>query len=69
MQKKLKNEEFKLTREQLDLFAPSKINTILMNKEKLLKEIDGMLLPNTSLISSINNKLLSDELSYDTRLM
>ncbi|KAH9687645.1 ATP-dependent DNA helicase [Citrus sinensis] len=54
-----------LTEQQVEAYTLLEIETIMLKMGKSLRDIDGMPLPNSSLIRDSGNRLVNEELDYD----
>ncbi|WOG91187.1 hypothetical protein DCAR_0310435 [Daucus carota subsp. sativus] len=64
--KRFNNKELKLTEEQVEAYTLVELETLMQKSGKSLRDIDGMPQPNTSLLSDSSNRLVNEELDYDT---
>ncbi|XP_063936287.1 uncharacterized protein LOC108226331 [Daucus carota subsp. sativus] len=64
--KRFNNKGLKLTEEQVEAYTLVELETLMQKSGKSLRDIDGMPQPNTSLLSDSSNRLVNEELDYDT---
>ncbi|XP_052297322.1 uncharacterized protein LOC127902450 [Citrus sinensis] len=63
--KKFRLKDLQLTEQQVEAYTLLEIETIMLKMGKSLRDIDGMPLPNSSLIRDSGNRLVNEELDYD----
>ncbi|KAH9698190.1 ATP-dependent DNA helicase [Citrus sinensis] len=63
--KKFRLKDLQLTKQQVEAYTLLEIETIMLKMGKSLRDIDGMPLPNSSLIRDLGNRLVNEELDYD----
>lgn len=63
--KKLGLKNLKLTEQQIEAYTLFEIESILLKMGKSLRDIDGIALPDSSLIKDLGNRLVNEELDYD----
>ncbi|XP_062085732.1 uncharacterized protein LOC133791836 [Humulus lupulus] len=63
--KRFRMNDLKLTKQQVEAYTLFEIESIMLKMGKSLKDIDGMPLPNPSLIRDSGNRLVNEELDYD----
>ncbi|KAK9174942.1 hypothetical protein WN944_026946 [Citrus x changshan-huyou] len=63
--KKFRLKDLQLTKQQVEAYTLLEIETIMLKMGKSLRDIDGMPLPNSSLIRDSGNRLVNEELDYD----
>ena len=57
--------DLQLNEEQVEAYTLFEIEGIMLKMGKSLKEVDGMPLPNSSLMRDSGNRLVNEELDYD----
>ncbi|XP_062075050.1 uncharacterized protein LOC133779064 [Humulus lupulus] len=63
--KRFRMNGLKLTEQQVEAYTLFEIESIMLKMGKSLKDIDGMPLPNPSLIRDSGNRLVNEEIDYD----
>ncbi|KAK9190000.1 hypothetical protein WN943_018600 [Citrus x changshan-huyou] len=63
--KRFRLKDLQLTEQQVEAYTLLEIETIMLKMGKSLRDIDGMPLPNSSLIRDSGNRLVNEELDYD----
>ncbi|KAH9703741.1 helitron like n domain-containing protein [Citrus sinensis] len=63
--KRFRLKDLQLTKQQVKAYTLLEIETIMLKMGKSLRDIDGMPLPNSSLIRDSGNRLVNEELDYD----
>ncbi|XP_062114291.1 uncharacterized protein LOC133825350 [Humulus lupulus] len=63
--KRFRMNDLKLIEQQVEAYTLFEIESIMLKMGKSLKDIDGMPLPNPSLIRDSGNRLVNEELDYD----
>ena len=58
-------ENLRLTEEQVESYALFEIESILLKMGKTLRDVDGMPIPDSTLIRDLSNGLVNEELDYD----
>ncbi|KAF3623079.1 hypothetical protein FXO38_30936 [Capsicum annuum] len=63
--KRFQLKDLQLTQNQLEAYTLFELETIFVKMGKSLKDIDGMPLPDSALLSDRRNRLINEELDYD----
>ncbi|XP_062089097.1 uncharacterized protein LOC133795659 [Humulus lupulus] len=63
--KRFRMKDLQLTEQQVEAYTLFEIEGIMLKMGKSLKDVDGMPLPNSSLMRDSGNRLVNEELDYD----
>lgn len=66
---KLRMQDLQLNQNQIEAYTLLEIESTLLKIGKSLKHIDGMPLPDSTLLRNVGNRLISEEVDYDTTFL